>query len=209
MPLSLFPEDILKIDLPHAQLIFIDSFLEKTEANTLFNDLKNTIQWSQGEIKIFGKTVLEPRLSAWYGDEGTTYTYSGKTQNPLKWTDILRGVQSKIQNQCTELDLPHEQSRFNSVLLNYYRNGQDSMGWHSDDEKELGLNPTIASLNLGETRRFLIRSKHDKNHKTELLLTHGSLLIMSGAMQHHWQHAVPKEMKKLNPRINLTFRWIY
>lgn len=204
----LFQEEVVEILIPNALMVFKEHFLSKNEADFLFENLKSNIQWTQGDIKIFGKTVAEPRLSAWYGDEGKIYTYSGKTQNPIAWTDILRGVKEKIETQNQDLFSHLQQPFFNSVLLNYYRNGQDSMGWHSDDEKELGLNPIIASLNLGESRRFLIRSKTDKTHKKELLLTHGSLLIMGGAMQHHWQHAVPKELKKQNPRINLTFRKI-
>ena len=216
MNASLFSDDIVEINLPQAKLIFIEHFFKKEEADALLSDLTENIHWEQGEIMMFGKKVLEPRLTAWYGDEGKEYTYSGKKQTPLAWTDSLKGIKNKIETDCEKLTPP--QSRevrdvpynpvFNSVLLNYYRNGQDSMGWHSDDEKELGLNPTIASLNLGESRRFLIRHKLDKNLKKEILLTHGSLLIMTDEMQHYWQHAVPKEPKKQQPRINLTFRWI-
>ncbi len=216
MNASLFSDDIVEINLPQAKLIFIEHFFKKEEADALLSDLTENIHWEQGEIMMFGKKVLEPRLTAWYGDEGKEYTYSGKKQTPLAWTDTLKGIKNKIETDCEKLTPP--QSRevrdvpynpvFNSVLLNYYRNGQDSMGWHSDDEKELGLNPTIASLNLGESRRFLIRNKADKNLKKEILLTHGSLLIMTDEMQHYWQHAVPKEPKKQQPRINLTFRWI-
>ncbi len=216
MNASLFSNDIVEINLPQAKLIFIEHFFKKEEADALLSDLTENIHWEQGEIMMFGKKVLEPRLTAWYGDEGKEYTYSGKKQTPLAWTDTLKGIKNKIETDCEKLTPP--QSRevrdvpynpvFNSVLLNYYRNGQDSMGWHSDDEKELGLNPTIASLNLGESRRFLIRNKADKNLKKEILLTHGSLLIMTDEMQHYWQHAVPKEPKKQQPRINLTFRWI-
>ncbi len=216
MNASLFSDDIVEINLPQAKLIFIEHFFKKEEADALLSDLTENIHWEQGEIMMFGKKVLEPRLTAWYGDEGKEYTYSGKKQTPLAWMDTLKGIKNKIETDCEKLTPP--QSRevrdvpynpvFNSVLLNYYRNGQDSMGWHSDDEKELGLNPTIASLNLGESRRFLIRNKADKNLKKEILLTHGSLLIMTDEMQHYWQHAVPKEPKKQQPRINLTFRWI-
>ncbi len=208
MNASLFSDDIVEINLPQAKLIFTEHFFKKEEADALLLDLTENIQWEQGEIMMFGKKVLEPRLTAWYGDEGKEYTYSGKKQTPLAWTDTLKGIKNKIETECEKLTPPQYKAIFNSVLLNYYRNGQDSMGWHSDDEKELGRNPTIASLNLGETRRFLIRHKIDKNLKKEILLTHGSLLIMTDEMQHYWQHAVPKESKKQQPRINLTFRWI-
>ena len=212
MNASLFSGDTVEINLPQAKLIFIEDFFKKEEADAILLDLTENIQWEQGEIMMFGKKILEPRLTAWYGDEGKEYTYSGKKQTPLPWTDTLKGIKNKIESECKKLTPPQyspiSKAIFNSVLLNYYRNGQDSMGWHSDDEKELGRNPTIASLNLGETRRFLIRHKIDKNLKKEILLTHGSLLIMTDEMQHHWQHAVPKEPKKQQPRINLTFRWI-
>jgi alkylated DNA repair dioxygenase AlkB len=191
-------------DLKDAYLMYKPDFLTIYDADDVFKKLKDNLQWEQGEIHMFGKKVLEPRLTAWYGDEGKTYKYSGKMQHPLSWTSELLSLKHKIE----QLELPDINLKFNSVLANYYRNGNDSMGWHADDERELGQNPVIASLNLGETRRFLIRRKNDKNVKIEIALTHGSLLIMAGAMQYYWQHAVPKEPKKANPRINLTFRHI-
>ena len=146
MNASLFSDDIVEINLPQAKLIFIEHFFKKEEADALLSDLTENIHWEQGEIMMFGKKVLEPRLTAWYGDEGKEYTYSGKKQTPLAWTDSLKGIKNKIETDCEKLTPP--QSRevrdvpynpvFNSVLLNYYRIGQDSMGWHSDDEKEFG-----------------------------------------------------------------------
>ena len=211
----LFTEKERLISLKNAELLFIESFFEKEEADCFQKELTENVDWQQGVIMMFGKKVLEPRLTAWYGDEGKVYTYSGKTQIPLPWNTPLLSIKNKIEEylypsvfltKTTENSLISK--HFNSVLLNFYRNGIDSMGFHSDDEKELGLNPTIASVNFGESRRFLFRRKDDKNEKFELLLTHGSLLIMSGEMQHYWQHAIPKESKKTKPRINLTFRWI-
>jgi alkylated DNA repair dioxygenase AlkB len=190
------------IELENAEMIFIEHFLEPFNADIIFKELIEELAWEQGEITMFGKKVLEPRLTAWYGDEDKSYTYSGKKQEPLAWVEPLIGLKNKIENT------PSVFTPFNSVLANYYRNGTDSMGYHSDDEKELGRNPIIASLNFGETRRFLFRHKTKKELKHELLLTHGSLLVMQGAMQHHWQHAIPKEPKKIRPRINLTFRQI-
>ncbi len=211
----LFSEKERHIPLKNAELLFIESFFNKEEADYFQKELTENINWQQGEITMFGKKVLEPRLTAWYGDEGKVYTYSGKTQIPLLWNTPLLSIKNRIEQFSTPsvfLAKPTENNlimnNFNSVLLNYYRNGTDSMGFHSDDEKELGLNPTIASVNFGESRRFIFRRKDDKNQKFELLLTHGSLLIMSGEMQHYWQHAIPKEPKKTKPRINLTFRWI-
>ena len=203
----LFLEKQREIVLPQAELIFEEHFFNQQEADSLQKILTETIAWEQGEIMMFGKKVLEPRLTAWYGEAGKSYTYSGKTQYGLAWTDALVLIKNKIEAACPSF-MTRESPFFNSVLLNYYRNGQDSMGWHADDERELGRNPIIASLNLGESRRFLFRRKDDKNIKHEILLTHGSLLLMAGEMQHFWQHAVPKEPKKNLPRINLTFRWI-
>ena len=191
-----------KINLPDAELLFFPNFWENGEASVLFDLLKNELIWQQSAIKIFGKTVQEPRLTAWYGDEGKIYTYSGKTQIPNTWHQTLLSIKDKIEKQSGRSEI------YNSVLCNLYRTGIDSMGWHSDDEKELGINPVIASVNLGETRRFLFRYKKDKLLKHELELTHGSLLVMSGTMQHFWQHAIPKEPKRAQPRINLTFRKI-
>jgi alkylated DNA repair dioxygenase AlkB len=193
-----------------ACLIHTSQFLSPDEADILFTKLKNELAWAQGEIYMFGKKVMEPRLSAWYGDEGKSYTYSGKLQHPLSWTADLLSLKNKIEHTTLPENtlLNNSKLQFNSVLANYYRNGNDSMGWHADDERELGQNPVIASVNLGETRRFLFRRKLDKTFKREIALTNGSLLIMAGAMQHFWQHAVPKEPKKVASRINLTFRWI-
>ncbi len=195
------------IILADAEIVFIPQLFTPSVSDQIFKDLRENIAWQQGEITIFGKRVLEPRLTAWYGDAGKTYTYSSKKQEPLAWTETLFFIKNEIKKQLKQSK--YTPSVFNSVLCNFYRNGNDSMGWHQDNERELGLNPLIASVNFGESRRFLFRRKDDKNEKHELLLTHGSLLIMAGAMQHHWQHAVPKEPKCLKPRINLTFRHIY
>jgi alkylated DNA repair dioxygenase AlkB len=191
------------ITLKNADILFIENFFNKTEADTLFKALLEKIAWQQGEITMFGKKVLEPRLTAWYGDGDKTYKYSGKTNIPLPWNEPLLTIKNKIETQATPSVF---QANFNSVLLNLYRNGQDSMGFHSDDEPELGKNPIIASVNFGESRRFIFKRRDDKNEKYELLLTHGSLLIMAGEMQHYWLHGVPKEPNKSKERINLTFR---
>ena len=202
------------IELQDAKIVFIEHFFTPSVSDRFLEDLTLNLDWKQGEIRLFGKPVLEPRLSAWYGDEGKTYIYSGKKQQPLPWhkslflikTDIEKYLQKAPSNDFLILE---NNVTFNSVLCNLYRNGNDSMGWHQDNERALGINPLIASLNFGESRRFLFRRKEDKTIKHELLLTHGSLLIMAGAMQHHWQHAVPKEPRRPKQRINLTFRHIF
>lgn len=169
------------------------------------------INWTHNQIKIFGKQLFVPRFSAWYGDENAAYSYSGLKLNPNLWNEKLLFIKSKIE-KLIDLDNNIEENqkfKFNSVLLNWYRDGQDSMGWHSDNEKELGQNPVIASINFGATRRFLLRKidkKNDKKEKIEFSLTNGSLLIMAGQIQHFWQHSIPKESKINENRINLTFR---
>jgi alkylated DNA repair dioxygenase AlkB len=195
------------ISLPDAELLFIEHFYTPSVSDAFLAELTTELAWQQDEITMFGKKILEPRLTAWYGDAGKIYTYSGKTQTPLTWQAGLLTIKENAEKAIAE----HLKTavRFNSVLCNYYRNGQDSMGFHADNEKELGKNPTIASVNFGETRRFIFRRRDDKNVKYELALNHGSLLVMSGAMQHYWVHAVPKEPKRTKPRINLTFRHIF
>ncbi len=208
------------ITLEDAKMVFIPQFFTPSVSDQILANLTQNMDWQQGEITLFGKKILEPRLTAWYGDEGKTYTYSGKKQEPLLWNETLLSIKTDIEKTVRQtyadfLDIKNtpsvssvHTSIFNSVLCNFYRNGNDSMGFHADNERELGENPLIASVNFGESRRFLLRRKDDKTRKHELILSHGSLLIMGGAMQHHWQHAVPKEPRRMKPRINLTFRHI-
>jgi alkylated DNA repair dioxygenase AlkB len=190
----------------------LDYFLENRENHWKKIDWKNireeqldhfpfkNIQWSHQRIQMYGKQIYSPRFSAWYGDEGKKYAYSGLKLTPLPWNKGLNYIKSQIE--------PLAGVRFNSVLLNWYRDGDDYMGWHADDEKELGLNPVIASVNFGAQRRFLLRRKDDLQEVIEIALKHGSLLIMGGEIQHHWKHQVPKEKKIKEHRLNLTFRVI-
>jgi alkylated DNA repair dioxygenase AlkB len=161
--------------------------------------LSKTSPWRQDELTLFGRKVLTPRLSCWVGD--VPYTYSGLTLMPEPWSPAALVIRDLVEDFSGE--------KFNSVLLNLYRDGRDSMGWHCDDEPELGKNPVIASISLGAVRRFRLR--HKQNHKTTVSvdLSEGSLLMMSGATQHHWQHCVPKTARPVGPRLNLTFRWTY
>jgi len=167
-------------------------------AARLFDEFERKTPWKQDEIFIAGRYVKIPRLQAWYGDPESNYSYSGIELTPIFWTPSLGEVRTVIEKVSGQ--------QFNSVLLNYYRHGQDSMGWHSDDEAELGANPVIASYSLGGTRRFLLRKKSDKNQKVELLLESDSLLVMAASCQHSWSHSLPKTRKPVAPRINLTFR---
>jgi len=163
--------------------------------------LMDETPWRQETITLWGKTHLQPRLSAWYGDAGSNYAYSGVVLHPLPWTDTLLSIKSDIEKLTS--------SRFNSVLINLYRNEQDSVGWHSDAEPELGSQPVIASLSLGEMRTFRMRHKSRKEEKPIGIELHdGDLLLMKGVTQQFWQHAVAKERAPCGPRINLTFRTI-
>jgi len=168
---------------------------------TDFSEIKWTnIAWQQSMIQMYGRELALPRLSAWHGDNDQTYTYSRIRLHPAPWNQIL----DWLRGQLTDVSGVH----FNSVLLNWYRNGDDHISWHTDAEPELGRNPSIASINFGATRRFILRRSDDHQQKIELPLKHGSLLIMSGALQHHWQHSVPKEKAVKASRVNLTFRVI-
>lgn len=189
------------ISLSNGEILFMRNFLSPTKAKHYFNLLQNNISWKQEEVRFYGKTYPVPRKTAWYGYEGFNYSYSGITCYPEIWTKELLEIKSQIEQFIPEED-------FTSVLLNLYNNGNDKMGWHADDEKELGINPTIASVSLGETRRFDIKHKQNKELHYKFELTSGSLLIMRGALQHHWIHQIPTQKKVKDPRINLTFRTI-
>jgi len=182
-------------------LDYIPGFFNKNESLYFMDQLTNNIAWKQETLKLFGRSVNTPRLTAWYGDAGITYSYSGRQFSALPWTKDLLEIKAKVE-LATD-------AKFNSVLLNYYRDGNDSMGWHSDDEPELGVNPIIASINFGQERRFDFRYKAAHQQKDHILLTDGSLLLMKGDIQHHWQHQIAKSKKQMGRRINLTFRYIY
>jgi alkylated DNA repair dioxygenase AlkB len=186
-------------DAPDAKLVLFESFFSREQANHYYNHLIANTPWKQHEITIYDKTLPTPRLSAWYGDR--EYSFSNKTLHPHLWTPELLDIKEKVEQQSAV--------KFNSVLLNFYRHGQDSVAWHRDDEPELGRNPVIASVSFGETRPFRLRHKFRKDlEQIEIPLTHGSYLLMAGATQHYWEHQIPKTSKPIKPRINLTFRLI-
>lgn len=197
---SLFPQDKIIFDLPDAEIIYYPSFFDVIEANEIFKELKTTIPWQQDNIKLFGKAHAQPRLTALFGNDGKAYSYSNITMQPHPWNKLLQKIKLKIE-EATEVS-------FSTVLLNLYRNGKDSNGWHADNEKELGQNPIIASVSFGADRHFHLKHKSEKNLKQKILLENGSLLIMKGKTQHHWLHQIPKTRKPITPRINLTFRII-
>ncbi len=185
--------------IENGEYLFYPNFFTKSESDIFFQKLKSEIEWKQESMNIYGKKINFPRLTAWYGDNDKPYSFSGITLSPKVWNEELVSIKSKIE--------PIAKVDFNSVLLNRYRDGNDSISWHTDAEKELGINPVIASVNFGATRKFQLRHIKTKE-KLEIELTPGSLLIMQGELQHFWQHQVPKTSQKVDERINLTFRVI-
>lgn len=191
-----------RVPLPGAEVYYQSSFDLGLPADIILKHLIEEVPWRQEDVNVWGKTFKQPRLVAWYGDEGMAYRYSGISLNPMPWTDALLDLKRRVE-QASE-------SRFNSVLLNYYRDNNDSMGMHSDDEKELGPNPTIASVSLGAERPFVFKSKRDPDAKPiKIKLASGSLLLMKGETQHNYKHGIAKERQALGPRVNLTFRTIH
>ena len=190
-------ENLLPFD---GETRYYGKFLYKSEADIFFEKLKSQIKWRQEPILLFGKSIMQPRLTALYGNTEKPFGYSGIIMQPFEWTELLLEIKNRVEEKA--------KTDFTHVLLNYYRDGKDSMGWHRDNEAILGQKPTIASVSFGEIREFQIRHYREKKFKLKFPLDHGSLLIMSGNSQHHWEHQVPKTSKTLGPRINLTFRKI-
>jgi alkylated DNA repair dioxygenase AlkB len=187
----------LVAQLAQADMRYIPNFIASADCTVLMRSLQQDIPWESHAVRIFGRDIPAPRLSSWHGDPHCAYRYSGVRYAPKAWTAELAELRLRLRAF----------GDLNCVLANYYRSGADSMGWHSDDEPELGLQPLIASISLGAARRFCVRHKCSKE-KFEFLLEDGSLLIMQGNSQKHWQHALPKSAKVGSPRINLTFRHI-
>jgi len=189
--------NILPVD---GELYLIKGFYQKTEAQQLFELLLSGLAWQQEQIFVYGRWLKVPRLMCWYGDKQAEYKYSGVNHKPLPWTDELWAIKQKIQHLYP--------AEFNSVMANLYRNGNDSMGCHADDEKELGENPVIASLSLGEQR--LLRFRHQNSKEIlDVVLEQGDLLLMAGEIQHYWKHELPKTKKLKTERINLTYRKVF
>jgi len=186
--------------LTGAELWFAPNWLETGQADVLFAQLLDSIEWETHRIRLFGREVDSPRLSSWIGDEGASYTYSGTRFLPHPWPHALTDVRRRL---ARELDC-----EFNSVLANRYRNGRDYMGWHSDNESALGPQPVIASLSLGATRRFVLKERQQSHRRLALELPPGSLLVMRGETQQNYRHALPRTAKPVGERINLTFRRI-
>ena len=186
------------LDLPESNITYYPDFITSEVATLYFKIFKETIPWQQDNIKVFGKVYAQPRLTAFYGNGAKSYSYSNITMQPRSFTTELLEIKQEIESAM--------EVEFNSCLLNLYRNGRDSNGWHADDEKELGQDAIIASISLGEERPFHLRYKRNTKVKHKIVLGHGSLLLMKGSTQHHWQHQIPKTTKPIAARINLTFR---
>ena len=198
--MDLFSEEKTILKLPDAELIYIPNFLNLQKANLYFEHLKTNVNWQQDDITIFGKTYKQPRLTALYAENDASYSYSNITMHPNPFTSELLDLKQAIEAEV--------QHKFTTVLINLYRDGNDSNGWHADNEKELGENPIIASVSLGATRAFHFKHRNLKEERHNMQLEHGSLLLMKGKMQHHWLHQIPKTKKSIGERINLTFRTI-
>lgn len=190
----------INLNLKDAEVFYYPNYFTINESMSLFQILTTETLWQQDDIKVFGKTYKQPRLTSLYGSNKRPYSYSNITMHPHKFSSTLLKIKSKIEDTTNEI--------FTTCLLNQYRDGQDSNGWHADDEKELGQNPVIASVSFGASRMFHLKHRYDKSHKCKLLLESGSLLLMKGTTQHFWLHQVPKTKKQIGSRINLTFRYI-
>lgn len=198
--MDLFTTHKTILNLPNADLIYIPDFYSVKKANYYFDFLKDTIPWQQDDIKIFGKTHKQPRLTALFANNNLPYRYSNIQMRPHQFTKELLEIKTEVEQT--------DALKFSSVLLNLYRDGSDSNGWHADNEKELGKNPIIASVSFGEPRLFHFKHRTLKSETYKLKLEHGSLLIMKGEMQHYWLHQIPKTKRVISERINLTFRTI-
>ena len=183
------------------EFCYYKNFYDIGSSKIILNNLHSNIKWTNDKVKMYGKSLILKRRVAWYADSGKSYTYSGLKKDPIPFTKELNSIKAKVEKETNVV--------FNSVLLNDYENGHVGMGWHSDDEKELGKNPTIASLSFGASRDMLFKNKNNPSLKViKILIENGSLLVMKGKTQHFWQHSIPKRLKVKQRRINLTFRTI-
>jgi len=198
LPLAQRPDTCTRLDLPDAEIFHYAALFDESEADRLFDALRHGIAWQQDYITLYGAQRPVPRLTAWYGEPGRAYAYSGIAMQASGWMPELLAIKARIERVAD--------CRFNSVLLNLYRDGADSVAWHADDEPELGRNPVIGSVSFGASRAFQFRHKLDKSRRLTIRLDSGSFLLMKGATQRHWLHQVPRTTRAVGERINLTYR---
>jgi alkylated DNA repair dioxygenase AlkB len=198
--MTLFGQAGKSVGLPETVLQYIPGLFTEGECESILAKLVSSVPWEQRSVSMYGKQIVTPRLTAWYGDEKKTYAYSGSKFHPLPWTPELLAIRDRI--------MPFIGTSFNSVLLNYYRDGNDSVAWHSDNERELGPQPIIGSVSFGQVRSFDIRRKDDHAKKFSVRLEPGSLLVMKGDLQQNWEHRIAKSKIPMGARVNLTFRVI-
>lgn len=196
--LNFFSKIIPNNDLPSDLLYYQPEMFTEKESELLMQRFIRDMPWQQKSVLMYGKEVTTPRLTAWYGDPEVDYSTSGSNAHPMPWTEDLRMIKNRIE--------PLAGVKFNSVLLNYYRNGNDSVSWHSDNDGIPGKNWVVASVSFGQPRAFDIRNKADHNKKYSVVLENGSYLLMKGGFQEEWQHRIAKSAKDMQPRVNLTFR---
>lgn len=190
------------IEMPDANISILHEIEMPLPYNQMLRKLIDQTIWRQEDVRVYGKVYQQPRLVALYGEAGKKYDYSGISLNPLPWTDLLREIKRRVED-CTD-------ARFNAVFLNLYRDHNDSMGFHSDDEKELGKNPVIASVTFGATRIFKLKHKFRKDLSlVNIPLEAGTVLLMKGNTQHFWKHGIDKQKIPCGPRVNLTFRRLF
>ncbi len=196
----MFPSEEIQLNLPDAKISYFPNFFNEAEAHFYYETFLKTLPWQQDDITVFGKTYAQPRLTALFANNNKSYSYSNITMQPHNFSNDLLAIKHRIETKTDAI--------FTTCLANLYRDGQDSNGWHADNEKELGKNPVIASVTFGEARHFHLKHRRDKTLREKLLLAHGSLLLMQGETQHHWLHQIAKTKRQIQPRINLTFRVI-
>lgn len=196
----LFPSEEIQLNLPDAEISYFPNFFSTAETHQYYNCILNTTQWQHDDITVFGKTYKQPRLTALFAENDKALKYSNIIMHPKAFTPTLKAVKLKIESVCS--------TEFTTCLANLYRDGEDSNGWHADNEKQLGKNPVIASVTFGQPRFFHLKHRTNKKLRHKLLLENGSLLVMKGETQHYWLHQIAKTKRKVNPRINLTFRVI-
>ena len=201
--IGFFDEPYESIELEGASVALYRRFFDLPTSNHYFESLHAETPWKVEKTILFGKLVPVPRLTAWYGDHDAEYTYSGIELSPIPWSPLLLDIKDYLSNFF--------EFNINSALLNLYRDGQDSVSWHADDEPELGTQPTIISISLGEKRRFRLRRKNSESdeERVSIDLSHGDLLLMKGRTQQNWEHSLPKTSRDIGPRINVTFRQVF